>query len=276
MIETQWIQDEKQNNIAVIIDRSEYERLKTIEQECEYYKALSEAAEAKLPAKKDKKKLPEVDPTRRRVDLFSALSHLVGVALSIAGLVVLLVLASMRATAWHVVGFSIFGSSMILMFLASTLYHWFPYPSTVRNVFQRIDHSMIYLLIAGTYTPICLVALRGPWGWALFGVIWALAIWGIVMKATWLKLPRLVSSFSYILMGWMVVIAFFPLVKAVPFSGILWLVGGGLLYTVGTIFYGLDKKRPSRRWFNYHDLFHVFILGAAACHFFLMLEILKI
>ena len=108
----------------------------------------------------------------------------------------------------------------------------------------------IYLLIAATYTPVCLVPLRGGWGWSLFGVIWALAIWGIVVKAAWLKIPRIVSSLSYIFMGWLVIIAFVPLIKTVPLEGLFWLVGGGVIYTVGTIFYGLDKKHPSKAWFN--------------------------
>jgi hemolysin III len=272
MIETQFIRDEKEHTVAVILDFAEYERLKKQEEEREYFKQLSETGTVSETAAPRKEKQPlEADPNRRRVDLFSAISHLVGVGLSIAGLVILLVMASTQATAWHVVSFSIFGSSLILMFLASTLYHWFPYPSKVKNIFRRIDHSMIYLLIAGTYTPICLVAIRGPWGWSLFGVVWALAIWGIVMKATWIKIPRIVSSMSYILLSWMVLIAFVPLFKAVPLGGILLLLGGGAFYTIGTLFYGLDKKHPSRNWFNFHDLFHLFILGGAVCHFFMML-----
>lgn len=130
---------------------------------------------------------------------------------------------------------------------------------------------MIYLLIAATYTPVCLVPLRGGWGWSIFGVIWALAIWGIVVKAAWLKIPRIVSSLSYIFMGWLVVIAFVPMIKIVPWQGLLWLVGGGLVYTIGTIFYGLDKKHPSKAWFNFHDLFHLFIIGGSFCHFWFML-----
>lgn len=256
------------------MDYEEYERLQKLEEEKEYYRTLSENPNAKIKKPAHLKEIikEEIDQNRRRIDLFSAISHLIGIGLAIAGLVILLVESVIHATAWHVVSFSIFGSSLILLYLASTLYHWFPYPSRVKSFFRRIDHSMIYLLIAGTYTPVCLTALRGWWGWTIFGVIWALAVWGIIVKAAWLAIPRVLSSLSYILMGWMVVVAFVPLMQAIPLGGILWLVAGGLFYTVGTLFYGLDKKYPSRNWFNFHDVFHLFILAGSFCHFWLMLK----
>lgn len=273
MIETQFLKNKKEKAFAVVLDIGEYDRLKKAEQEKEYYRgALEERIlyEKKGVARKVPVPVP-VDEKRRRIDLFSALSHLAGTGLAIAALVILVVNASIHGTAWHVVSFSIYGGSMILLYLTSTLYHWFPYPSAVKDVFRRIDHSMIYLLIAATYTPVCLVPLRGGWGWSLFGVIWALAIWGIVVKAAWLKIPRIVSSLSYIFMGWLVVIAFVPMIKIVPLAGLLWLLGGGAIFTLGTIFYGLDKKHPSKAWFNFHDLFHLFIIGGSFCHFWFML-----
>lgn len=272
MPDVQIIQDKNNRPVAAVVDIDRYQELLRCEQDLEYFRRINENPGLK------KEQLPPApgllnapfDPNRRRFDLFSALSHLAGVLLSIAGLVILLVAGASR-TPWHVVSFSIFGAALILLYLSSTLYHWFPYPSTVRSVFQRIDHSMIYLLIAGTYTPVCLVAIRGPWGWTLFGIIWAMAIWGIIMKAAWLKIPRVISVLSYVLMGWSAVIAFVPLFQTVSLPGMLWIIGGGLFYTIGTLFYSLDKKRPSTRWFNWHDVFHLFILAGSFCHFWAML-----
>lgn len=262
---------------TITLDMAEYERLRAIENRMDVYRAAIVTAidDKLLPATHALKKiiLPPADTGDvRRIDLFSAISHLIGTGLSIAALVILVVFSATQGKTWHVVSFSIFGASLILMYLSSTLYHWFPYPSTVRSVFRRIDHSMIYLLIAGTYTPVCLTILRGGWGWAIFGVIWALAIWGIIVKAAWLKIPRIISSLSYIFMGWLIIIAFFPLTKALPLDGIAWMLSGGIIYTIGVIFYTLDKKYPSKAWFNFHDLFHLFILGGSFGFFWFMLQ----
>jgi len=192
----------------------------------------------------------------------SAIIHIFGILLGIAGLVLMVVFASIKATVWHVVGFSIFGASMILLYIASVLYHFIP---KARNVFLKIDHSMIYVLIAGTYTPICFVALKGAWGWSMFGVIWGLAVLGIVLKSVFLnKINDIYSTALYVLMGWLLVVAFLPLVNSIPIQGILWLVGGGISYTVGAIFYGLNRK-----WF--HEIFHIFVIIGSFCHFWLML-----
>ncbi|MBN8219083.1 MAG: hemolysin III family protein [Spirochaetes bacterium] len=213
-----------------------------------------------------------VDPRRR--DHFSAISHLVGAALSVIALLVLVILAAERATAWHVVGFSVFGASLILMYLASSFYHLAPNPSKVRRVLRRLDHIMIYVQIAGTYTPVCLTVLRGGWGWSLLGVVWAIALWGIIVKGAWLKIPRVVSTLSYLIMGWLIVIAIYPLAKAVPAGGLWWMAGAGFFYSTGVIFYTLDKKFPSSGWFNFHDVFHLFILGGSFCFFWMMFRYL--
>jgi hemolysin III len=218
---------------------------------------------------------PQASPsivTPRRIDHFSAISHLIGMVLSVVALVVLVVLAARRGTAWHVVSFAIFGASLILMYLSSALYHFAPNPSPVRQVLRRIDHVMIYVQIAGTYTPVCLTVLRGAWGWSLLGVVWAIAIWGIIVKGAWLKIPRAVSTLSYLIMGWLVLIAIYPLAKAIPSGGLWWMAGAGFFYTTGVLFYTLDKKFPSNAWFNFHDLFHLFILGGSFCFFWMMLK----
>lgn len=202
----------------------------------------------------------------------SSLTHLIGAILSIAGLVILVVFAAIRSTAWQITGFSIFGASLILLYLASALYHFFPITHRAKNVFRRIDHSMIYVLIAGTYTPICFVLSSKPWGWTLFGLIWGLAIIGIVLKAVGLKINRWLAVFMYILMGWLIIIAFPVLLKTIPATGILWLITGGIFYTLGTIFFGLDKLLPRTRWFGMHEIFHLFVIGGSVSHFWLMFK----
>lgn len=205
-------------------------------------------------------------------DPVSGFTHLAGAILSIAGLVVLVCFAAIRATAWHVVSFSIFGASLILLYTASSLYHLLPVSDKVTAVLRRIDHMMIYVLIAGTYTPVCLVPLRGAWGWSLFGTIWGIALVGIIIKAFWMNAPRWLSTGIYITMGWLVVIAFWPLVKTVPAAGIGWLVAGGLMYTVGAVIYGTKWPKITSKVFGFHEIFHLFVMAGSFCHFMLMLR----
>jgi hemolysin III len=200
----------------------------------------------------------------------SSLTHLIGAVLSVAALVLLVVFAALRGTAWHVTSFAIFGSTLILLYISSTIYHFLSHP-TAKNVFKKIDHSMIYVLIAGTYTPICLVALRGGWGWTLFGIVWGLTALGIVFS-TATEMNKLLSTLVYVAMGWLVVIAFVPLVKAIPFAGLMWMVAGGIFYTVGAVFHELGRIIPGKRWFGMHDIFHILVLAGSFCHFWLMFK----
>ncbi len=199
----------------------------------------------------------------------NGLTHFLGILLSIAGLVLLVVFAAMRGTAWHVVSFSIFGASLVLLYTASTLYHWLPLQEKGQRILRRIDHMMIYVLIAGTYTPICLIPLRGAWGWGMFGVIWGLAIIGIVLKAFWLNAPRWVNTSFYLGMGWVAVVAFYPLVIAMELGALLWLLAGGVLYSVGAIIYAI-KKPTLHRHFGFHEIFHIFVMLGSFSHFMLM------
>lgn len=203
-------------------------------------------------------------------NLFNALTHLAGALLGIAGLVLLVILGAMKGNSWHVVSFVIFGSSLVLLYSASTLYHLFPSGNRVGPLFQRLDHIMIFVLIAGSYTPICLVPLRGVWGWCLLGIIWGMAIAGIVSKALWFRSPKWSAIIIYIVMGWSAVIAFYPLVNSIPVTGLLWLLAGGVFYTVGAVFYGMDKKYPTRKWIDFHGIFHMFVLLGSLAHFWLM------
>ena len=206
-------------------------------------------------------------------DHFSAISHLIGAALSMFATLVLIILAVQKKEPWQIVGFAIFGASVLLLYTTSSLYHFFHVSSRVRHVFQRLDHSFIFILIAGTYTPVCLTVLRGPWGWTLLCVMWSLAIIGIVVKNIW-RVPPMVSTMYYVLLGWIALIPIVPLYRALPFIALLWLFLGGILYTVGAFFYALDDRFPSHSWFNHHDTFHLFVIGGSLCHFVLMFYLL--
>lgn len=202
-------------------------------------------------------------------ELANALTHGLGTALAVAALVLMVVFASLRGTARHIVGASLFGATMVLLYLMSTLYHAFRGPR-VKRVFRVLDHASIYLLIAGTYTPFCLATLRGPWGWTLFGLIWGLAVVGITLKSILLsmaghllgqRLWEAVSLAIYLLMGWLVVIAIVPLWRALPAGGIAWLFGGGLCYTLGAGFYAWHRLP------YHHALWHLAVVAGTGCHF---------
>ena len=184
-----------------------------------------------------------------------------GVLLSIAGLVFLVTSAAVHGDAWQVVSFSIYGASLILLYAASALYHAVQSPR-VKRLFEIVDQSAIYLLIAGTYTPFTLVAIRSAMGWSLFGVIWGLALAGIVV--TWLfpaQKLQVFSSLSYLVMGWLIVIGAGPLMKKLPMAGILWLTAGGVLYSAGVPIFFFKEKRFA------HTVWHLFVLGGSICHY---------
>jgi hemolysin III len=197
-------------------------------------------------------------------EIANSITHGIGVGLSIAALSVLVTFAGLFGDAWRVVSFSIYGTTLILLYLASTIYHSFQSPRRKR-ILQVLDHSAIFLLIAGTYTPFTLVNLRGGWGWALFGLIWGLALCGILLEVLFMNRFKFLSVAVYVGMGWLVIIAVRPLLSAVPVGGLIWLGVGGLTYTLGVIFY-LWERLP----FN-HAVWHLFVLGGSACHFFCIL-----
>ncbi len=191
--------------------------------------------------------------------------------LSIAGLVLLIVVAAKQGTGIHVVAFSIFGATMLILYLASTVYH-FVCSTKVRTkrIFKIIDHAAIYLLIAGTYTPVALIVLPPGWGWAIFGLIWLFATLGMLIKITQMQIPAWVSVVLYLLMGWLIVIAFVPLSHSLPGAAMFWLVLGGLLYTLGAIFFALDKAIPRSKWFGMHEIFHIFVMLGSFAHYWMM------
>ena len=203
-------------------------------------------------------------------DPFSGFSHLAGAILSVAGLCLLVYYASMNGTVWHIVSFSIFGASLILLYTASSIYHLLSVSEKSTRVLRKIDHMMIYILIAGTYTPVCLIPLRGGWGWSLLISIWGIAMAGIILKVLWFNAPRWLYTLFYLLMGWLIVIAFVPLVRTMPIAAMLWLIAGGLLYTVGAIIYGTKWPKLKSKVFGFHEVFHVFVLYGSFCHFWMM------
>jgi len=197
-------------------------------------------------------------------EIAHAITHGVGLLLSVAGLVVLIVLASLRGDTWHVVSVSVYGAALVLLYSASTFYHALPAPRAKR-VFRTLDHAAIYVLIAGTYTPFMLVNLRGGWGWALFGVVWGLAVLGIVLEAVAKQRVRVLSVFLYLGLGWLIAIAVKPLVQSVEPGGLVLLVAGGLAYSVGVVFYGW-KRLP-----YHHAVWHLFVMAGSLFHFFAVL-----
>jgi hemolysin III len=197
-------------------------------------------------------------------DPVSGWSHLVGAGLAVAGTVLLLRRAdSVRA----VVAFAVFGAAMLALYLASSLYHLLPGDGTLTRRLRIFDHLMIYVLIAGTYTPFCLLALRGAWGWSLLGSIWGLALAGMTAKVAWRAMPRVFSTVIYVLMGWLIVVAGAPLVKAVPPGGMGMLLVGGAFYTVGAVIYGRRRPDPWPGVFGFHDIWHLFVLAGTISHF---------
>jgi len=193
-------------------------------------------------------------------EIANSVTHGAGLVASIVGLVVLVAAAARRGDAWIITSCAIYASTLVLLYAASTLYHSLA-ATRARHVFQIIDHSAIYLLIAGSYTPFALVNLRGPWGWSLLVIVWVLAAAGVTAKAVFGPRWPMVSTVLYIAMGWTAVVAIKPMLLHVAPAGIAWLVAGGLAYTGGVVFFALDRMRYN------HALWHLFVLGGSVCHF---------
>jgi len=198
-------------------------------------------------------------------EIANSVTHGIGIGLSIAGLAVMVTRAALYGDVWQVVSASVFGASMILLYTASTLYHSFRHEG-IKRVLRKLDHTAIYLLIAGTYTPFMLVNLRGAWGWSLFGVVWGFAIVGLVLKIWLTGRFRILSTLCYIGMGWMIVIATKPMLQSVPHSGLWLLLAGGLCYTGGTLFYMWRSLR------YHHAVWHLFVLAGTIFHYFAVLR----
>ncbi|HZS03278.1 MAG TPA: hemolysin III family protein [Blastocatellia bacterium] len=203
----------------------------------------------------------EPDPAE---EMANSLTHGFGLVLSLIGLAVLVLLAVLRGGAWHILGCSVFGASLVIMYLASTLYHSARSPR-MKHLLRVVDHCCIYLLIAGTYTPFTLVILRRDWGWVIFGVVWGLALVGILCRILSKRQLQVLMTISYLLMGWMAVLAIKPLLALAPFAAVVWIMAGGVFYTIGVVFFSLEKMR------YHHAIWHLFVLGGSLCHYLAVL-----
>ncbi|MBT8316648.1 MAG: hemolysin III family protein [Lutibacter sp.] len=205
----------------------------------------------------EEKKVTYYDPKEEK---FNVVSHAIGLVLSIIALVLLVVYSSIYGSTWHIVSFSIYGASLIVLYSASTFYHYVQNPK-LRYRLNIFDHSAIYVLIAGTYTPFTLVVLNGWVGWTIFGVSWGLALLGIILKLFFIGKYDKISTFAYVLMGWVVIFAIKPLINNLPFEGLMWLLAGGIFYTVGAVLYSIRGLKYN------HAIFHIFVLLGSFAHF---------
>ena len=204
---------------------------------------------------------------------WSAITHGIGAILGIFGTVLLILRAAGLGGGLRITVFAVYGFSMILLYTASTLYHCINTSVKGRMNLRRLDHASICLLIAGSYTPICLLTLKGPWGWTLFGLIWTMAAAGIALSILWINAPRWLSAGVYLAMGWLAIIAIYPLSKVLSAYGMVLLVLGGVLYTIGGVLYGLKWPGRNNPRFGCHEIFHVFILAGSIVHFLMMYQV---
>ena len=195
---------------------------------------------------------------------FNAWTHLLGAIAAFIGGIWLVVLASIDGSPWKIVSVAIYAFTLLVLYSVSTVYH--SVRGRAKNIMQKVDHFSIYLLIAGSYTPFCLVTLRGPWGWTLFGIVWGLALIGILQEIKPRSEARILSIVIYAVMGWIVLVAVKPLLAALGTAGFTWLAAGGVLYTVGIIFFALDSRLR-----HAHGIWHLFVIAGSLLHFIAIL-----
>ena len=211
-------------------------------------------------------------------DPVSGFSHLAGAILSIAGLVFLIIMPALYSNekGWDIVSFTIFGVGLVLLYTFSSLYHLLNVGETATRVLRKFDHIMIYILIAATYTPICLGPLRGGWGWSIFGVVWGLAVIGTVLTATWINAPRWLTTGIYLAMGWTVIVAIYPMITIFKelnaLSSLWWLLAGGIFYTIGAVIYGLKWPHLKNKYFGFHEIFHIFVMLGSLCQYWFIIR----
>lgn len=206
----------------------------------------------------------------------SGFTHLFGAIVSLVGLILLIIKQITVANRSPLALFAVivFGLSLIFLYTASTVYHLINTKEKIILFLRKLDHSMIYVLIAGTYTPICLIALDGTWRWGFFALIWGFALIGIIIKLLWFESPRWLSTSFYIIMGWLAVIAISPLSKALPSKAIILLISGGVIYTLGGIIYALKWPKINFKYWGFHEIFHLFVLGGSFLHYMLIIQYL--
>ena len=203
-------------------------------------------------------------------DPISGLTHFIGIILSVIGTIALLTRNDGMFTVYHTASFFIFGFSMTLLYTISTLYHWLPLSENKLIIFRKIDHIMIFVFIAASYTPVCLITLRESWGWVILGIVWGLTLAGFFLKLFWLKASRFLYTSIYLLMGWIIIAAILPLSKVMPSQGLLWLALGGVFYSAGAVIYAIKKPDPLPNVFGFHEIFHLFIMAGSFSIFWMI------
>jgi len=210
-------------------------------------------------------------------DPISALTHFIGAVLSLVAVTSLVMKAYYMGNPLYMLAFGIFGISLVGLYSASTIYHIVARPQKISKLLKRIDHMMIFILIAGTYTPICLIPLEaasgGKIGITVLTIVWCVAIVGIILKIVWLNAPRWLYTAQYILMGWIAIFAIVPLFNTMNTEGFMWLFIGGITYTIGGVIYATKWPKLNFKWFGFHEVFHVFVLVGSVCHYFMILSL---
>jgi len=203
-------------------------------------------------------------------DPISGLTHFIGIILSVIGTIVLLKRNDGTFTVYHTISFFVFGFSMTLLYTVSTLYHWLPLSEKNLIIFRKIDHIMIFVFIAASYTPVCLITLRESWGGIILYIVWGLTLAGFFLKLFWLKAPRYLYTSIYLLMGWIIIAAILPLSKVMASEGLLWLALGGVFYSTGAVIYAIKKPDPLPNVFGFHEIFHLFIVAGSFSIFWMI------
>ena len=203
-------------------------------------------------------------------------THFLGIIFAMTATVLLVDLSLNPYKPHHLISFLIFGIGMILLYTTSTLYHWLKLSDAGTKKLRKADHIMIFIYIAATYSPVCIIALNGTLGWALLIAVWLVALVGIIIKIFWMNAPRWLSTFIYILMGWLAVGAIFPLINSLQSGAILWLLTGGLFYTLGAVIYAIKKPDPFPGILGFHEIFHLFVLLGTFSHFWMMYRYIAI
>jgi len=203
-------------------------------------------------------------------------THFIGIIFAVIATILLLDISLNPYKPYHLISFSVFGFGMILLYITSTLYHWLKLSEAGILKLRKADHIMIFIYIAATYTPVCIVALKGTLGWGLLISVWFVALVGVIIKIFWISAPRWLSTFIYILMGWLAVIVIYPLVNAIQIGALIWLSIGGLFYTIGAVIYALKKPDPYPGILGFHEIFHLFVLLGTFSHFWMIYKYIAI
>ncbi|MCB4205017.1 hemolysin III family protein [Deferribacterales bacterium Es71-Z0220] len=203
----------------------------------------------------------------QREELISSLTHLIFGIFAIFLTIIAIIKGVSLRSPYHIVSYSIFGISMILLYFSSGIYHFLPSKTDIKKLFKKLDHIMIFFLIAGTYTPFCLITLKGVLGWSIFGIIWSVALAGLFFKIFCLNAPRILYTAIYVVMGWIIIFAIKPIYNNLSLNGFMWLAAGGLFYTVGAVIYALKRPNPVPGMFGFHEIWHIFVILGTSAHY---------